>query len=154
MKSATKKEKLKEFTQISNMVLKSSRVKSCKPCRLAKARCSLGQPCSRCVSRQVKCRYMSEVRSASATSTYRRLESAGTAMPDTPADTEVWGASSSYLASTPQVDSSTTSIFDSSEAPPGSAGSARSRESITSFHPPMIVMTDGKYHRKSRSCDQ
>lgn len=135
------------------MTLKSSRVKSCKPCRLAKARCSLGKPCSRCASRQVECRYMSEVRSAMTTSTYRRLQPARTAMPDTPVDTEVWGTSSSYLASTPRADSSTTSIFDPSEAQPGFVWSAGSRKLIRSIHPPIAVI-DEKPHRNYRSCGQ
>lgn len=97
---------------------------------------------------------MSGVRSAMTTSAYRRLEPAGIAMPDTPAETEVWGTSSSFLASTPQVDSSATSIFDSSEAPLGSVWSAGSRKFILSIHPPIAVITDEKSHRNSKSCNE
>ncbi|KAK5996384.1 hypothetical protein PT974_01718 [Cladobotryum mycophilum] len=35
----------------------NSRVKSCDGCRLAKARCSLSTPCSRCVKRRIQCSY-------------------------------------------------------------------------------------------------
>lgn len=76
------------------------------------------------------------------TSTYRRLEPAGTAMPDTPADTEDWGTSSSYLASTPRADSSTTSIFELSEAQPGFVWSAGSRKLTRSIHPPIAVIDE------------
>lgn len=36
-----------------------SRIKSCEPCRVAKARCSLLNPCSRCIERGLQCHYPS-----------------------------------------------------------------------------------------------
>jgi hypothetical protein len=150
VKSITDMRKLKHFSEKNNMAPKSSRVKSCKPCRLAKARCSLGQPCSRCASRQVECRYVSEAMSARTTSTYRRLEPVPMVMPDVTTDTEVEGTDSSQLASTIQVDSSNTSIFDTSETQPGTEWSAENREFILRLHPPIAAMTDDKSHRNSR----
>lgn len=37
--------------------MSASRTKSCQPCRLAKARCSLEAPCSRCSNRGLECHY-------------------------------------------------------------------------------------------------
>ncbi|SPJ72600.1 uncharacterized protein FTOL_02329 [Fusarium torulosum] len=45
-------------------------------------------------------------------------------MPNASASTETWETGSSHLASTPQVDSSITSIYDSPETQPGSVWSA------------------------------
>ncbi|KAL2201851.1 hypothetical protein CC79DRAFT_1402167 [Sarocladium strictum] len=99
------------------MTRSSSRTKSCGACRLAKSRCSLEQPCSRCVDRQLECRYITGAASTPTRNVYRQLEPARKALPESPAYAELPDSGGLRPATLPQAGYLSPSSFDQTSSP-------------------------------------